>query len=119
MRRVFLLIILIYHFSLVYAQQPQMKFRHLKVQDGLSQSWVRSICQDRQGFMWFGTYDGLNKYDGYTITSYYYNPKNKNSLNSGAIESIYEDSRGNLLIGTEGGLNRYDRANDKFIRHNH
>ena len=113
-----LFIIILFQYGSIYASRPEIKFRHLKVKDGLSQSWVRSICQDRQGFMWFGTDDGLNKYDGYTMTTYYHNPKNKNSLNGSTITAIYEDTDSNLWIGTEGGLNRYDRTNDKFIRHN-
>ncbi|MBN2011276.1 response regulator [candidate division KSB1 bacterium] len=95
--------------------QPTIKFKQLTVKDGLSESWVRSICQDQYGFMWFGTNAGLNKYDGYTITNYYRNLNDKNSLRGNLIEVLYEDTRGNLWIGTDHGINLYDRANDQFI----
>jgi signal transduction histidine kinase/ligand-binding sensor domain-containing protein/CheY-like chemotaxis protein len=115
MKKTLILFIFLIQIGVGYAQKPMLKFRHIKVQDGLSQSWVKSICQDRQGFMWFGTYDGLNKFDGYATKCYYRNSKNKNGLISSAIESIHEDSQGNLWIGTERGLNLYDRMNDQFI----
>ena len=99
----------------ILAKRPQIEFKHLKVADGLSQSWVKSICQDQQGFMWFGTHDGLNKYDGYNFTVYKHSLKNKNSISDNSIESLHEDKNGNLWIGTENGLNLYDRNNDRFI----
>jgi len=114
-----LLTIILFQCSSIYAYQPQIEFKHLKVQDGLSQSWVKSMCQDRYGFMWFGTNEGLNKYDGYTFTVYKNTPEDKNSISNNAIESIYEDKSGNLWIGTENGLNLYDRKNDRFIYNTH
>lgn len=95
--------------------QPTVKFKHIKVRDGLSQSWIRTIHQDWQGFMWFGTNNGLNKYDGYAMTIYYSNFKDKNSLNSNGIHTIYEDCDHNLWIGTDKGINLYDREKDQFI----
>jgi len=99
----------------IYARRPQIEFKHLKVKDGLSQSWVKSICQDHQGFMWFGTNEGLNKYDGYNFTIYKNNPEDKNSISNNDIETLYEDKNGNLWISTTNGLNLYDRENDRFI----
>jgi len=98
----------------IFAKRPEIEFTHLRVADGLSQSWVKSICQDQYGFMWFGTNDGLNKYDGYNFTVYKNSPKNKNSLSDNSIESLYEDKNGNLWIGTGNGLNFYDRNDDRF-----
>ncbi len=66
--------------------------------------------------MWFGTNDGLNKYDGCTFTVYKYIPGNNKSINSNSISSIYEDSNKNLWIGTLNGLNRYDRMKDQFVQ---
>ncbi len=114
LKRLFSIIILLQCIS-TYARRPQIEFTHLKAQDGLSQSWVKSICQDKYGFMWFGTNEGLNKYDGYSFTVYKNNPEDKNSISNNAIESIYEDKSGNLWVGTENGLNLYDRENDRFI----
>jgi len=107
--------IILFQCSSIYAYRPQIEFKHLKVQDGLSQSWVKSIRQDHQGFMWFGTNEGLNKYDGYNFTVYKNNPEDKNSISNNGIESLHEDKSGNLWIGTENGLNLYDRENDRFI----
>jgi ligand-binding sensor domain-containing protein/signal transduction histidine kinase len=110
-----LFVIILSQGSAIYARQPEIEFRHLKVKDGLSQSWVKSICQDLYGFMWFGTNEGLNKYDGYSFTVYKNNPEDEHSISNNAIESIFEDKSGNLWVGTENGLNLYDRDNDRFI----
>jgi signal transduction histidine kinase/ligand-binding sensor domain-containing protein len=64
--------------------------------------------------MWFGTNEGLNKYDGYTFTVYKNDPEDKNSISNSGIESIYEDKNGNLWVGTENGVNLYDRGKDQF-----
>jgi ligand-binding sensor domain-containing protein/signal transduction histidine kinase len=98
------------------AQTDRVSFRHLTVQDGLSQSWVRAIHQDRTGVMWFGTAEGLNRFDGVAFTTYTRDSRDPGSLSSSAIQSIAEDSLGHLWIGTENGLNRYDRALDRFAR---
>ena len=98
-----------------YAHRPQIEFTHLGAHEGLSQSWVKSICQDKYGFMWFGTNDGLNKYDGYTFTVYKNDPHDEGTISNNGISSIYEDKKGNLWIGTENGLNLYDRDKDRFI----
>ncbi len=110
-----LFVIIFFQYNNIYASRQKIEFQHLKVKDGLSQSWVKSICQDRYGFIWFGTNEGLNKYDGYNFTVYKNNPEDKNSISNNAIESIYEDKSGNLWVGTENGLNLYDRDNDRFI----
>src|SRR4051812_39655278 len=84
----------------IQAQPQDIKFKHLSIEDGLSQSTIHSILKDKYGFIWFGTQDGLNKYDGYTFTIYRHNPKDTSSLRSSSIRVIYEDSKGNLWIGT-------------------
>ena len=88
---------------------PDFKFTHLSLDDGLSQTTVISILQDSRGFMWFGTQDGLNRYDGYNFVVYRNDPNNLNSLGDNRIRTIVEDLSGILWIGTEaGGLNKYD-----------
>ncbi len=115
------LIILFCFFSIntftgLSAQKPPLRFKHLSVTDGLSQSWVRCIHQDSYGFIWFGTgANGLNKYNGYEFTVYKNNPRIKNSLSNNSITAIYEDHNRNLWIGTQIGLNLYDRENDGFV----
>lgn len=78
-------------------------------------NWVKCIYQDSFGFLWFGTEDGLNKYDGYSFTVYKHNSDLKNSLNNNNITLIYEDKNNNLWIGTQEGLNQYDRYNDEIV----
>lgn len=91
------------------------EFEHLSIDEGLSQSTVTSILQDHMGFMWFGTRDGLNKYDGYEFIVYKHQSKNSNSISHNYITSILEDKSGNLWIGTHGGgLNVLNRENNCF-----
>ncbi|MGI4832067.1 MAG: ligand-binding sensor domain-containing protein [Janthinobacterium lividum] len=93
-------------------------FEHLSVDNGLSNNSVLSICQDSRGFMWFGTYHGLNKYDGYRVTSYLSNPHDSLALSDNVVTCLLEDRRHNLWVGTRlGGLNRYDRATDAFVHY--
>ena len=94
-----------------------IRFEHLGLNEGLSQTSVLCILQDRQGFLWFGTEDGLNKYDGYKFDVYRHNPDDKNSLSNNYVWSIYEDAEGSLWIGTRGGLNKFDRKAEKFTRY--
>jgi ligand-binding sensor domain-containing protein/serine phosphatase RsbU (regulator of sigma subunit) len=106
--------------ELQYPFSKQLKFRHLTLDDGLSQSSVRCILQDSVGFMWFGTEDGLNRFDGYEFNVYKPDPTDPNSIGSNKIAVLYEDSGGNIWIGTYGGgLNRFDREQEKFIRYRH
>jgi len=100
----------------LYAQNRPIKFERLSLEQGLSQSSVNCILQDRQGYMWFGTADGLNKYDGYNFTVYKHDALDSTSLSDNWVTSIYEDSasRSTLWIGTGGGLNRFDCATERF-----
>ena len=97
-----------------------LRFDHLSIEDGLSQSSVRVIFQDSRGFLWFGTEDGLNRYDGYTFKIYKPDPDVPNSLSDRWITSIVEDKNGYLWIATrQGGLNRYDPRTEKFLHYFH
>jgi ligand-binding sensor domain-containing protein len=93
------------------------KFNHLSIQDGLSQNTINCIHQDSFGFMWFGTQDGLNRYDGYGFTIFRHEPHDSNSLSHSWVWDIFEDSRQNLWIATWEGLNRYDPSADYFYRY--
>ena len=79
---------------------PDIKFEHLTVEDGLSQSNVYGILQDQQGFMWFSTEDGLNRFDGYKFKIYRHDPNDSLSLSGNRIYNIYQDHLGNLWLGT-------------------
>ena len=100
-----------------YSQTTNIKFDHLGTADGLSQSHVKSILQDSRGFMWFGTREGLNRYDGYKFIVYKNDPADKNTISSDDIGQIVEDTKGNLWVGTVGGgLNKFDFGKNKFTR---
>lgn len=96
-----------------------LKFKHFSSKDGLSQSSVVAILQDSKGYLWFGTRDGLNKYDGDKFVTYRYNSEDSKSLSHSWITSIYEDYYGNLWIGTKDGLNKYNEKQDNFKQYKH
>ncbi|MFH2143342.1 MAG: two-component regulator propeller domain-containing protein [Bacteroidota bacterium] len=84
---------------------------NINLKKGLSQNSVFSIFQDHIGYMWFGTWDGLNMYDGYSFTVF---TENENGLSNQTINAIYEDIRGTIWVGTDAGLNKYNRKNRTF-----
>ena len=102
----------------LYARQLQ--FGHFGVDDGLSQGVVLSILQDSQGFMWFCTEDGLNKYDGYDFTVYKHEPENPNSLSSSHVWDVYEEQDTHILwIATSNGFDRLDLQTGQFKHYRH
>ncbi|PWK78335.1 signal transduction histidine kinase [Mucilaginibacter oryzae] len=103
--------------ALCYSQTSALKFKQLSTNQGLSQSHVVTILQDSRGYMWFGTEDGLNKYDGYKFTPYKHDHNNKASIIDNYVLSLMEDDAHNLWVGTESGLDRFDRATDTFIHY--
>jgi signal transduction histidine kinase/ligand-binding sensor domain-containing protein len=100
-----------------YGQTDTIRFENISTEQGLSQNTVNAILQDRQGFMWFGTEGGLNKYDGYQFTVYKRDPDNPKSLSDDVISSMYEDRDGILWIGTSTGLDRFDRKTGTFLHY--
>ncbi|RKY92443.1 MAG: hypothetical protein DRQ13_10375, partial [Ignavibacteriae bacterium] len=94
--------------------QERIIFSHLSIQDGLSNRNVLSVFQDHYGFMWFGTNDGLNRYDGKNITVYKNDPLDPNSLSNNVVFSMYEGKDGGLWICTVNGLNLYNRDSENF-----
>jgi two-component system sensor histidine kinase ChiS len=115
--------VILFLFSLSKILLPenlQIDFQHISITEGLSQNTVNCILQDKKGYMWFATEDGLNKYDGYNFTIYDSNPDDPAALNINYIWTIYEDRSGTLWIGTwGGGLNKFDRNNKCFTHYIH
>ncbi len=94
------------------------RFQHITVEDGLSENAVPAIVQDHQGYMWFGTREGLNRYDGYDFTVYASDPEDPTTLSNGFITALYVDRDGTLWVGTfHGGLNRFDRDTATFAHY--
>ncbi len=94
-----------------------LKFERITVQQGLPSSQVYSMVQDGQGYVWFGTDDGLARYNGYDFTVFRPDPNDPQSLSDRTILVLFKDSRNRLWIGTErGGLNRYDSSSGEFTR---
>jgi signal transduction histidine kinase/ligand-binding sensor domain-containing protein len=95
-----------------------LRFDRISVEQALSHSTVNCILQDGYGFMWFGTEDGLNKYDGYSFTVHKHDPNDPHSLSHNLVSSLFEDSTGTLWVGTYGGgINRFDRGTGQFTRY--
>ena len=104
--------------SIATAATPRnLRFENVSIEHGLSQGSVLNILQDRQGFMWFGTQAGLNRYDGYRMTVYRTDPQDPDSLPDSFINASFEDADGRLWFGTKGGLARFDEAAGKFVRY--
>ena len=97
----------------VDAAATDLRFTHLTTNDGLSQGYVVDILQDRRGFMWFATRDGLNRYDGYTFVVYKHDPNDPGSLNSNFLQDLMEDDHGNLWVATNTGVNRFDLTTER------
>ncbi|MFY0650606.1 MAG: response regulator [Cyclobacteriaceae bacterium] len=103
--------------SLVFGQDiSNLKFKKIGIENGLSSTTVSSILQDEKGYLWFGTRNGLNKYDGYNIKTYYNQLNSDSTLQDNWIYSLFEDAKGRLWISTLTGVNIYDEDLDKVIR---
>ncbi|NJK85308.1 MAG: hypothetical protein HC906_04410 [Bacteroidales bacterium] len=101
----------------VQGQNAGIKFRHITSNEGLSQGTALCFLQDNTGFIWIGTRDGLNKFDGYSFTVFKNNPDDENSLSNNFVRDLFKDNDGNIWIATWGsGINMYDVNKQKFIR---
>ncbi len=103
--------------STVLGTENPLKFQHYSLDDGLSQGSVISIVQDQQGFLWLGTQDGLNRFDGYQFKVFYRDQSKPNSLSSSYIPSLHVDDHGNLWVGTTNGLDKLNKDDDSFIHY--
>lgn len=109
--------ILIFNFLLLTSGYSQQYiFSNYSINEGLSQSVVNCIFQDSKGYIWIGTQNGLNRFNGETFDVYNYNPVDSNSISNNWIYAIDEDREGNLWIGTKGGLNKYLTKKNHFQR---
>lgn len=91
-------------------------FKNLSIGDGLSQNTVNAILQDSKGFMWFGTKDGLNRYDGLSFRKFKHSSGNRRSIGNNFITALYEDAGGRIWVGTDAGVYVYSPAQESFER---
>ncbi len=106
-----------------YAQPTKIHFKHIGNENGLSNSTVETLFQDKRGFIWIGTRDGLNRYDGHQVIVYKHQAGDSNSICDNYINAIAEDAHQQLWIGTMNGISRFTPALNKFLHfklsHNH
>ncbi len=110
--KIITILLLICNFA--YAQQTQLQFSRLDLSNGLSNNQVNAIYKDTQGYMWFGTMAGLNRYDGYQFKVFKHNARDPKSLSDDFINGISELPDGKLLIDTRAGLNIFDLEKQQF-----
>lgn len=91
-----------------------LEFKHISIDNGLSQNTVNSIAQDKKGIIWVGTLGGLNKFNGYDFTVFTHNERDSTSISHDRINVVFIDREGNLWVGTDDGLNLYNPTNNHF-----
>jgi PAS domain S-box-containing protein len=102
----------------VIATQADIRFNHLSRQQGLSQSFILSVAQDKNGFMWFGSQAGLNRFDGYEV-KIFRRDESEGSLPGSTVRALLSDSKGRLWVGTEnGGFSQYQFESETFTTYN-
>lgn len=112
----YLLLTLVSFFSLTFGAKSQSyNFKKYEVENGLSTNVTTAVIQDSKGFIWIGTRDGLNRFDGYNFKIFRHDIKDSNSLVSSIINCVYEDRHGTLWVGTEKGLFRYNPLLENFF----
>jgi signal transduction histidine kinase/ligand-binding sensor domain-containing protein/DNA-binding response OmpR family regulator len=112
------LILLLFLIRTTAFAQHELNFTTLTARDGLSSNTVNAILKDRYGLMWFGTADGLNKFDGTNVTVYRHDVRDTTSLPANEVMALYEDASGRLWIATNGGgLTFYDRQRNSFVKY--
>lgn len=106
--------------SSVAQPDSSIRFEHITVEDGLSDNRINGFLHDSEGYMWFGSQDGLNRYNGYEFTTFWSDPGDSSSLSGNYIEVLFEDHTNTMWVGTWGsGINRYDRQTETFERFRH
>ncbi len=114
MKNPYLILLMVLVYVVTNAQSPPIRFQHIDINDGLSLSSVYSVFRDSKGYMWFGTEDGLNRYDGYHFEVFRTDIENSNSICHKWIESIVEDERGHFWFGSSQGLSHYNPVKEVF-----
>ncbi len=114
-RHLQILIIFLLGFNILYSQNKSYLTNNLQLDEGLSSASVTSTAEDKLGFVWIGTLNGLNRFDGYNFEIFRSMPDSSNGLKDNIITALHTDKNFELWIGTSGGLYRYDYSKDKFV----
>ncbi|MCU0371260.1 MAG: hypothetical protein MUC31_07590, partial [Bacteroidales bacterium] len=101
----------------IYSQNEDIVFENYSVDQGLPSSLVPCLFQDRQGYLWFGTYYGLSRYDGYEIISFTHREGDTTSISNSIINAICDDREGNIWSGHFQGLDKLNPSTGKFTRY--
>jgi ligand-binding sensor domain-containing protein len=124
--RIWIIFIVVFYYSCflsnaLYAKVIHATFERISTKNGLSRSTINYIIQDKKGFMWFATYDGINKYDGYTFKIYRNIENDSTSLSHNGSVFLYEDNDGCIWVVNNGnaGLDKFDPETEKFTRYVH
>src|SRR5688572_23211576 len=114
MRKILTCFIIVSVLSVTTLAQERYDFRHYAVENGLSNNNVLCILQDKKGFMWFGTRDGLNRFDGYTFKVFLEDPSNPKSLGNDHINCMLQDENELIWVGTQNGIYKYNPVDESF-----
>jgi len=114
---IIILQIILFNINTVVSYASNINFRNITNEDGLSQSTAETIIQDKKGYMWIGTNDGLNKYNGYDFKVYKHDEKDINSIANNYIVDLQQDDSGNIWVGTADGLSKINTENDKITNY--
>ncbi|HSH18819.1 MAG TPA: two-component regulator propeller domain-containing protein, partial [Draconibacterium sp.] len=109
-------LIFIFTTTCIIGEAQPRRFKHITSDNGISQSEVYSFLKDSRGFVWFGTVDGLNRYDGYDVEVFNTKRNDKHTISNNTIRSLAEDNFGRIWIGTNDGLNVYDPVTELFYQ---
>lgn len=118
--RIWLIALMLLSSGRDFAQPHSFRFEHLSTRQGLSNNFISSIHQDREGFLWFGTADGLNKFDGYQFTAFQFDPRaGSNTLQHTIVTDVHEDRKGRIWATTMGGgLHQVDKHTGRVTAYN-
>lgn len=117
-KKIFIVCLIVVFSDCVFSQTKNFRFEHITTDNGLSSNQVSDILQDKNGFLWISTQDGINRNDGYNFKHFKHIPGNLNSLSDYAASHIYEDSNGNFWIATREGLNVFNPDSETFTHYN-
>ncbi|RDY23680.1 histidine kinase [Romboutsia maritimum] len=115
--KIFIVFLFIFYNTYSIDAYDNIQFKNLTIENGLSQSSVETLIQDSKGYIWLGTNDGLNRYDGYNFKVYKHDEDNPNSIINNYIISIEEDKNGNIWVGTADGLSKINSKDDSITNY--